>query len=166
MVTHFKNMTSFAAVASLLLFAVTQSVAQETGQPVVETPGIYVDRTLVSLPVDDFAVRTIYGKVGKLERIQASFKSIGTSPEAISYKFSWFEESGRLIPMSGYGCTMEKADGKTEGIHQSVWQGTKKPSHGLPIGYRFPQITAIPGTVVPGNSCPGESNPDLSRCGG
>ena len=56
---------------------------------------------------------------------------------------------------------MEKADGKTEGIHQSVWQGTKKPSHGLPIGHRFPQIT-----VVPGNSCPGESNPDLSRCGG
>ncbi len=101
MVAHFKNMTSFAAVASLLLFAVTQSVAQETGQPVVETPGIYVDRTLVSLPVDDFAVRTIYGKAGKLEKIQASFKSIGTSPEAISYKFSWFEESGRLIPMSG-----------------------------------------------------------------
>ncbi len=105
-------MTPFAT-AFLLLFAVTHSIAQETSQAAV-VPGIYVDRTLTSLPVDDFAAHTIFSKTGKLERIQIGFKSIGTSPEAISYKFSWFEESGRLIPVSGVDAQWKKLTVKPE----------------------------------------------------
>ncbi len=91
----------------MLLFAITHPAAknQEVDQSEVVPPsgytGIYVASTLKALRPEDFAVRTIYRKTGKLDKVQVTFESKTSSPEAINYRFIWLEENGRDIPVPG-----------------------------------------------------------------